>query len=214
MRNFLHAHPDIFQTLNREELIEVVLFLQKLAGEFENASRHDHLTGLRNRRGFEEKARAKLESRNHGHWHHRKAEEISVALLFVDIDHFKKINDKHGHSHGDEVLQVISETIKRSVRSDDIDIVGRWGGEEIVVCLPGMDSCSAAKKAEAIRASIAELSFMSEEGNFGVTVSIGICSTEEVGYDLGRLEKAADKALYKAKRGGRNRVVLYASPKN
>ena len=212
MRDLLHMSPALVRTLDHEELVNAFLHLQEVSENIESESRHDHLTGLRNRRGFEEEVRARIESRIPDHNHRRKAEGSPVDILFIDVDHFKKVNDTHGHGVGDEVLRVISDTVKRAVRPDDI--VARWGGEEIVVCLSDMDSRSAALKAEVIRASIAELPFMSEQEKFTVTVSIGVCSTKEVGYALDRLEKAADGALYEAKRGGRNRVVRYTSLKN
>lgn len=159
----------------------------------ELASR-DGLTGLYNRRHFDGKI----------------AEEVSraarygreLSLLMVDIDHFKAVNDRYGHQKGDEVLAAVAETLRASLRGTDI--VCRYGGEEIAVLLPETSADNAARIAELCRAKI-EAATMNSLG-VGVTVSIGV-SSYAAGDTAELLVKAADGALYKAKEGGRNRVV-------
>lgn len=129
--------------------------------------------------------------------------DLTYAL--VDIDHFKAINDAHGHATGDLVLRVLARLFKRRFRRTDV--VGRVGGEEFAVILPGMDAETAARQIDALRADLAELVLGEDAGRFSITVSAGIAA-------LGRfpastqLNAAADRALYAAKRAGRNRVMI------
>jgi two-component system cell cycle response regulator len=133
------------------------------------------------------------------------------AVMFVDLDHFKSINDKFGHDVGDAVLRELGAHLKRTIRSNDI--AGRYGGEEFVVCLAGCDANVAPKVAERHRELISRISFPKEKHPERVTASIGVAvfDPENPDASLSALLKRADAAVYQAKHKGRNRVVL-ASP--
>jgi len=158
-------------------------------------SNYDPLTNLLNRRGFEiaYKALSKTNKRN----------QRPFSLLFIDIDFFKKINDTYGHDVGDLVLKHLAELLHISLRSSDI--VARWGGEEFVVLLNDADAQKAKKIAQKLRFTV-EQEVHDELPSF--TISIGVAQAQaDMGID--RVIKEADEALYKAKEGGRNRVVVY-----
>jgi diguanylate cyclase len=131
---------------------------------------------------------------------------IPFSIIMLDIDHFKKINDSWGHSFGDTVLARLADVIRQTVRKTDI--AARYGGEEIVVLLPNTDTRAAAAVAEKIRKDIEDTTLMFEQEAVHVTVSIGIACSLEPTTDFKHVLEAADKALYRAKAGGRNRVEL------
>ena len=126
---------------------------------------------------------------------------LVLAVAMIDIDHFKGINDSHGHAAGDEVLKAVGRCLTRFLRSGDL--VSRWGGEEFLVSLPNTSATAAMQVAERLRQQVAVLSDLPSS----VTVSVGVaaCRMDET---AGELVKRADEALYTAKNGGRNRVVL------
>ncbi|MBH62912.1 MAG: PleD family two-component system response regulator [Alphaproteobacteria bacterium] len=130
-----------------------------------------------------------------------------VALLIMDIDHFKNVNDNYGHAVGDEVLQEFAERIKRNVRG--IDLAVRYGGEEFVVVLPGTDPEVAKMVAERLRQNVAEEPFevSADVGTITVTVSIGVTVYDGTEVSTDGLLRRADEALYTAKNQGRNQVV-------
>jgi len=157
----------------------------------------DPLTGLLNRRGLDYAARVILSAaeRNNGF----------VSALAIDIDHFKKINDNYGHDVGDKALKVFSETLLNIPRANDV--VCRFGGEEFVVILANTSTEDAAKLAERIRVVFQELEIMCVPDIVRITASFGVatrCGT----VDINRLLKDADKALYRAKAEGRNKVCV------
>ncbi len=127
------------------------------------------------------------------------------ALLVIDADHFKSINDRFGHGQGDEALRIISHSIRSSVRSGDL--VGRLGGEEFGVFLPGATEPNAADVAERIRRAIAEVAFLPNGTNCPLSVSVG-GAVYEARIDFSDLFRVADQRLYEAKESGRNRVQL------
>lgn len=160
---------------------------------------HDLLTGIWNRgavldllhRELERAARAKT----------------ATSVLMLDLDHFKKINDTHGHLTGDVVLREVANRIARSVRS--YDLVGRYGGEEFLVVLPACDKAEVEQSANRIRSAIASAPILTASSEIPVTASIG--ATVIAGGDAASEKNAllaADKALYEAKNAGRNRVSL------
>lgn len=151
----------------------------------------DALTGLFNRRALFERS---LNLRG------------SVAVVVFDIDHFKQVNDRHGHQVGDTVLQTFASLLAANVR--DGDTAARLGGEEFVIVLSGTTVDQAAQIAERIRESLAAQQFISPSGNFTVTLSAGIAGGDSDA-DTIALLRQADTALYDAKRGGRNRVLRY-----
>ncbi|MGR0185921.1 diguanylate cyclase [Azospirillum aestuarii] len=159
----------------------------------------DPLTGIYNRRSFMELARSQLARA------HRFNEAMSVFVL--DVDHFKRINDSYGHATGDDALRMVAGGCQAILR--EYDILGRLGGEEFVVVLPGATAEESRVVAERVRRHLSRMAIPGPEGRFHLTSSIGISALDGA-YDT--LEKAihrADLALYRAKREGRNRVVVY-----
>jgi diguanylate cyclase (GGDEF)-like protein len=131
-----------------------------------------------------------------------------LALLLIDVDHFKRVNDGHGHLIGDEVLRALAAELRQQVRESDV--VGRFGGEEFTVLLPRTDTADAHGIAERLRASASRLSVAAADARIKVTVSIGVALLGQHGRDLFELLAAADVALYKAKDAGRDQVHVYA----
>lgn len=127
-----------------------------------------------------------------------------LCLAVIDLDHFKEINDNYGHPAGDRVLIALAQMLKQRLRR--ADVVGRIGGEEFLAVLPDCDLATALPLFEQLRQSLATLQFAAEKESFSVTFSCGIASLSRYG-DAAQLHKAADAALYRAKEGGRNRVV-------
>jgi two-component system cell cycle response regulator len=167
--------------------------------ELDLMSRTDALTGLRNRRHVEEYlARVTSLARRHAE---------PVAVLLADVDHFKSVNDGHGHEAGDAVLREVAGRLVGSVRLEDM--VGRWGGEEFLAVLPNTPAQGAAELAERLRRVVAaEPCRLPGGGHLTATVSIG-CAASLVD-DAATLVRSADAALYQAKEAGRNRVVVAA----
>ncbi len=159
----------------------------------------DALTGLFNRRYMENHLGTLVEQ--------AVARGKPLAVLALDIDHFKSINDTHGHDAGDDVLRDFAMRIKRSIRG--IDLASRCGGEEFIIVMPETDMAVAASVAERLRRRIASEPFAISEGTrvIPVTLSIGIASLRGRDDTPASLLKRADQALYRAKRDGRNRVV-------
>jgi len=128
--------------------------------------------------------------------------------LLVDVDHFKRVNDSHGHLIGDEVLRTLAAELRQQVRESDV--VGRFGGEEFTVLLPRTDAAGAYGIAERLRTSAGRLSVAPADARINVTVSIGVAVLGQHGKDLFELLAAADVALYRAKDAGRDQVRVYA----
>ena len=161
----------------------------------------DGLTGLANRRGFDRE----LE----GAWKRAAESGQPLALMMIDIDHFKLYNDRYGHVSGDTCLRAVGETLSL-VTLEEAVLVARYGGEEFALLLPGLDLTRAAELAEEARKSIEDLLITHAEAPCCgiVTISIGVESlVPEKGRPAADLVEAADNALYAAKRGGRNKVV-------
>jgi len=164
----------------------------RIARYHQREAETDALTGLFNRRALFERS---LRLRG------------TVAVVVFDIDHFKQVNDRHGHQVGDTVLQTFASLLAANVR--DGDLAARLGGEEFVIILPDTTPDDAAQIAERIRQNFAAQQFISSSGNFAVTVSAGIAGGDSDA-DIIALLRQADTALYDAKRSGRNRVLLYS----
>ena len=156
----------------------------------------DSLTGVLNRRAFFREARTVIHRLQEGH--------EKLGLLYMDIDLFKSLNDNHGHAFGDHVLKQFTEVCRDNLR--DRDMLARFGGEEFVVLLPKADLDAASCIAERIRHGLQSLKF-TELDDLPVTVSIGVVSSDSSGYELRHMLARADKALYRAKTEGRNRIV-------
>jgi len=135
----------------------------------------------------------------------RRGEQL--AVLLADVDHFKKVNDTHGHLTGDAVLKTLAQEIRQQVRESDL--VGRFGGEEFVILLPDTTAEEACRVAERIRRGACVVKVLTADTIVGVTVSIGIAALGSHGTDLFELLAASDLALYRAKNTGRDRVCLY-----
>ena len=164
---------------------------------------HDSLTSLWNRGVILELLDKELER--------SRRERSFVSLILGDIDHFKQINDLHGHPVGDEVLQQVAKRLRGSLRS--YDFVGRYGGEEFLILLIGCDAIRTRIRAEQIREAVACHEFPTARGPLTLTISVGAlaCTEWPTGITGAELLKDADEALYRAKADGRNRVI-FAQP--
>ena len=126
--------------------------------------------------------------------------------MMLDLDHFKQINDNYGHQTGDQVLQEFAKRCKNSVR--EMDLIGRYGGEELIIILPETDLITALQIAERMCESIAEEPIKIPNGEISTTVSVGVAAKDENTAQLETLIARADQAMYIAKHKGRNRVAL------
>lgn len=196
-----------FHAIDFGIMVEAILFALALAARMrhqqqaresaERLARIDPLTGLLNRRAFDEQARGLFSTAQ------RSGRPLSVLML--DVDHFKAINDRHGHDGGDLVLVAVADRLRQNCRAGDL--LARWGGEEFLLLLPETGREQAAALAERIRAELSERPMRHEQQEIPVTLSLGVA---ELGPELGlsTLIQAADAALYEAKSGGRNRVCV------
>lgn len=166
--------------------------LQKMAST-------DTLTLLYNRRHFDQVIKREVDRRNRY--------SLPLSVVMIDIDHFKLINDTHGHEAGDKALRRVASVITECARN--ADIVARFGGEEFVVVLPQTDPDSAAVFAERTRAALESEQLVIDGNEIALTMSLGVAGILATGgiTDTEKMMKTADKAMYEAKRGGRNRYV-------
>ncbi len=179
------------QHLNRE-----IARRQELEDELRALASVDGLTGINNRRHFLELCEKELDrAQRYDH---------PLALMMMDIDHFKRVNDTYGHAAGDEVLKQLAATCAANLRG--VDILGRLGGEEFAVVLPECGIEAAYHAAERLRQTLAKIEVSSEQGAISFTISIGVVARNS-GEGLTAALDRADKAMYAAKQGGRNRVV-------
>ncbi|GHO42110.1 hypothetical protein KSX_02730 [Ktedonospora formicarum] len=185
------------QALTTHELNNMKRELREKNAQLDTLVASDPLTGVLNHRTFvtrldEEVARA-------------KAQQTPCSILFMDIDHFKAINDQYGHSMGDLTLCQVARRVASILRPEDC--LGRWGGEEFIAILPGHDLHSSHKVAEMIRMQIAQ-QVVSSENNLHVTCSLGIATYPQTAASRDGLINAADQAMYKAKHLGRNQTHM------
>lgn len=174
----------------------ILLVTRQYAEELREASLTDSLTGALNRAGFEQRAQRILQR--------AQRDGRALALLMVDADHFKRINDEFGHPAGDEALRVLVAAAREALRPDDL--LGRHGGEEFVALLTDLDPQAARRAAERLRAKIEATSLELAGRRLHLSVSIGLSTAAGAGYDLAQLVSRADAAVYRAKALGRNRV--------
>ncbi len=169
---------------------------QELEAELRALASVDELTGINNRRHFLELGDKEVSRAQR--YHH------PLALMMMDVDHFKRINDTYGHAAGDEVLKQLAATCAANLRGPDI--LGRLGGEEFVVAMPECGIEAACHAAERLRRVLAKIEVPGEQGTITFTISIGVVGRED-GEGLTSALERADKAMYAAKQGGRDRVV-------
>ncbi|OGV63458.1 MAG: diguanylate cyclase [Lentisphaerae bacterium RIFOXYC12_FULL_60_16] len=171
--------------------------MQERIHQLEHLSLLDPLTGVANRRYLDMTLNARFDQMHRYNW--------NFAVLFMDIDHFKTVNDTWGHAIGDRVLRLIAQTLRDSSRS--FDIVGRWGGEEFVVIADNVENTLLQTIAERYRVLIESSSLPVESGSLRVTISIG-ASVVQPTDDPSHLISRADQCMYRSKREGRNRVTI------
>ena len=189
---FALEHANRIAFLERRRLSEVAM--------------HDGLTGLLNRAALEDQVRRL--------WQHAARDRLPVSVVLIDIDHFKAYNDRYGHQAGDQCLREVAAAVKRAARRRPLDLVARYGGEELIAVLFGGDRVHAEAVAAGVREAIAELriAHLASPTRPYVTVSVGVATLEpgvEYSHDLA--VQLADRALYEAKASGRDRWHCYRS---
>jgi diguanylate cyclase (GGDEF)-like protein len=178
-------------TIQRAQLLNKARLLEQWAMT-------DSLTGLHNRRQIVMLAELEFQRAR------RYSNRHPLSTLMVDIDHFKSVNDTYGHAAGDQVLQAVATRCRRSLR--EIDLMGRYGGDEFVVLLIETDAAGARRVAERLRQSVAEAPIDTTRGPLNVTISVGVAIATESCPNWPTLLSMADEALYAGKKAGRNRV--------
>ncbi len=178
--------------------IGVSLERARLYQEVQSLALTDPLTRLHNRRSLFELGRVEF----------ARAQRMNrpFCCMMLDLDHFKRVNDTYGHPVGDQVLQEFADRCKRSVR--EIDLVGRYGGEELIILLPETDRPTSMHVAERLRASIAATPIKVDDKEIALTVSIGVATKDEYTQQLETVIARADQAMYIAKHRGRNCVAM------
>lgn len=197
-------NQDLLEDRVQERTIELNIALQELESanqELERKNISDELTGLHNRRFYDQKILAEYRRSRRNH--------TALSLVLIDIDHFKNVNDTHGHLAGDHCLVIIAKFIKESLKRST-DKAFRYGGEEFCLILPDTDAEGALLIAEQLRKAVGKEVLNFEEIEIPVTISCGICTYQQQ-TDIGpeQLFSGADKALYQAKESGRNQTVQY-----
>ena len=182
------------------ELVERNRQLESMLHHVESLAITDPLTGIFNRRRFTDVLRREVAL--------ARRYKNSLALLMLDLDHFKMINDRFGHDAGDDVLRSVAAALTSGLR--EVDLAARYGGEEFAVVLPQTSKANAAIVARRIAAQVGNLVHSFQGENVSLTASIGIADITDLKVaDADNLVKAADLALYEAKRAGRNKIVLF-----
>jgi diguanylate cyclase (GGDEF)-like protein/PAS domain S-box-containing protein len=193
--------------LRQEDLSAISIFASQVSVSLENARLYntiqqlaitDDLTGLYNRRGFAELGRHEI--------YRARRFNRPLTLIWLDIDHFKEVNDTFGHATGDEVLRKLAETLRTSTR--ETDLVSRLGGDEFVALLPETTQHDAIQVAERFRQAIKEIAITGPVGTAWITTSLGVASLTADDNNLDALLERADTAMYAAKKAGRNRVMV------
>jgi diguanylate cyclase (GGDEF)-like protein/PAS domain S-box-containing protein len=187
--------------LDITERIRHQMEVHKLQAQLLEQAIRDPLTGLYNRRYLDESISREL--------FRAERNDYPISVVMCDIDHFKTINDTYGHFAGDEVLRVFSDLLKHHSRSGDI--VCRYGGEEFILVLPGMEEKSAYERAEQLRSAFANIAMPFNDTVVRATASFGVATFNHDEQSGEQLIAAADKALYMAKHEGRNKVTSFAA---
>jgi diguanylate cyclase (GGDEF)-like protein len=181
---------------SNHKLMEQLEYINSLQDKLRQEAVRDPLTGLFNRRHLNEMLPIEFAR--------AKRSNAPLTIFLLDIDHFKNINDTHGHQVGDVVLQMVSEALKKNVRLGDI--VCRYGGEEFLLVMPGMKIEDARIRAEILRTIVGSQTVTGRNGPFGVTISLGAALYPQDSQSEEELISLADQALYRAKQNGRDRV--------
>lgn len=171
--------------------------IEQLQSDLARLAMVDQLTGTLNRRAFMLEYDRELSRCTR--------EQTGLALAIFDLDHFKDVNDSHGHPVGDQVLRRVVDTLRASLRGHEV--LGRYGGEEFALLIPGADSAAATLAVERARLAVGERPIQAGALSIPLTISAGVAVYGVNGTDRESLLRSADAALYEAKRGGRNRVV-------
>jgi len=172
--------------------------LQRKSEKLQHLSMHDPLTGTLNRQAFGAELRDRID--------HLSKYSQPLSLIVFDLDHFKQINDRHGHLVGDAALALVVGVVREHLVSDDL--FGRFGGDEFMIACPGQDAVRTLALAETLRVAVAARAPMAETPVPGLTLSLGVAQADtNQGYQLDELFARADAALYVAKQRGRNHAV-------
>jgi diguanylate cyclase (GGDEF)-like protein len=172
------------------------LFMARVIGRLRDSAQHDELTKSFNRR--------KIESVLDIAWRQHARTRCGLCVAVIDVDHFKRINDRHGHAAGDKALVFVARTLREHTRA--YDSVGRWGGEEFILVMPGVAQAQAMQTCERLRQVLANASPAS--AGVALTASFGVAVADGCEPSAAALVARADAAMYRAKRAGRNRVCL------
>lgn len=196
---FFASSQELFETI--AEHLALAINSSDLFENLERLASHDPLTGLANHRYLQEFLHQRV--------HEAARTEQVLSLLMIDVDHFRAFNEEEGHDAGDDVLRLVADALKSCVRP--YDVAARYGGEEFVVIMPGSDMAAASNVAERLRKRVEMRPYVTKSGRHAhVSVSIGCAGFPESANDAFDLLKAADIALYEAKKSGRNLVMKYA----
>jgi diguanylate cyclase (GGDEF)-like protein/PAS domain S-box-containing protein len=202
LTHYLGTLADVTDRVRSEQRqVEKQRQLEKSKRMLEGLALKDALTGLYNRRHFSEQLARE--------WNRARRDQLPLSLFMIDIDHFKRYNDTHGHLAGDHCIRLVADTVRRCFARGS-DLVARYGGEEFVALAAGVERRQARERAELLREAIREMAGErhGRAGPHPVTVSVGLATAtpdERIGAE--DLLDAADRALYQAKRQGRDRVV-------
>jgi diguanylate cyclase (GGDEF)-like protein len=197
----LTIRQQIMLRLHNASLVDQTRSLEQANFELKTKASTDSLTELLVRRAFLERCNVEIDrSRRQGR---------PLTLVVVDLDHFKRVNDNYGHATGDLVLKTFASILRRDLRS--IDVAGRWGGEEFVVLMPDTSLADALAVIERIRVIVSQQSFPSPADRLEVTMSAGLAEFDGTTQDPEHIVAQADKALYEAKRLGRNRTCCFST---
>lgn len=202
---FIRSHPnppytqrDLAFFLDLSERAALAIENAMLHSQVTQLAQRDALTGQFNRRAFFDLGRDQVAQHRQDHQ--------PLAAIMLDIDHFKRINDNYGHAVGDEILLMVTDQCRQNIRAGDM--LGRYGGDEYVILLPRTDLDTARGIASRIHNSIEAAPFVTKSGEIGVTVSLGVAEADSRTQSIQSLLDLADKALYRAKQKGRNRVEI------
>lgn len=187
--------------LNAQMLQQQVEEQRRLQASLEHLAAHDALTGLFNRRALFSLGEELIRS--------RRKSQFPLALLMIDLDHFKEVNDSYGHSIGDSILAKISALLTQNMRN--VDLLCRYGGDEFAILMPGRGKAEAEKVARRLCRVVAEHPFRAGTESLHITLSVGLAVTRRPSGSLDDLIRRADQALYQAKQSGRNCVKTQPS---